>query len=40
MILEWMRRNDKDVGEQLKEYLFKGGSITGHEEGASEQHGL
>ena len=40
MILEWMRRNDKDVGEQLKEYLFKEGSITGHEEGASDQHGL
>ena len=40
MILEWMRRNDPDVGEQLKEYLFKAGSITGHEEGASEAHGL
>ena len=38
MILEWLRRNDKDVGEQLKEYLFKEGSITGHEEGASETH--
>ena len=40
MILEWMRRNDKDVGEQLKEYLFKEGSITGHEEKASDEHGL
>ena len=40
MILEWMRRNDKDVGEQLQEYLFKKGSITGHEEGASDKHGL
>ena len=40
MILEWLRRNDKDVGEQLKEYLFKEGSITGHEEGASEKLGL
>ena len=40
MILEWLRRNDKDVGEQLKEYLFKEGSITGHEEGASDKHGL
>ena len=40
MILEWMRRNDKDVGEQLKEYLFSQGSITGHEEGASDRHGL
>lgn len=40
MVLEWMRRNDAEVAEQLKEYLFKDGSITGHEEGASEQHGL
>lgn len=40
MVLEWMRRNDPEVGEQLKEYLFKEGSITGHEEGASEKHGL
>ena len=40
MILEWMRRNDKDVGEQLGEYLFKKGSITGREEDASDKHGL
>ena len=40
MILEWLRRNDKEVGEQFKEYLFKEGSITGREEAASEQHGL
>lgn len=40
MILEWLRRNDKDVGDQLKEYLFKEGSITGHEEGAADKHGL
>ena len=40
MVLEWIRRNDKDAGEQFKEYLFREGSITGHEEGASEQHGL
>ena len=39
MILEWLRRNDKDVGEQLKEYLFKEGSITGHEEAATGEHG-
>jgi ferritin-like protein len=31
MVLEWMRRNDKDVDAQLREYLFKDGSITGHE---------
>ncbi len=40
MVLEWLRRNDGEVDEQLKEYLFKGGSITGHEEGASDKHGL
>lgn len=40
MVLEWLRRNDGEVDEQLREYLFKGGSITGHEEGASEKHGL
>lgn len=40
MVLEWMRRNDAEVNEQLKEYLFKDGSITGHEESASDAHGL
>ena len=40
MVLEWLRRNDPETDEQLKEYLFKDGSITGHEEGASETHGL
>jgi hypothetical protein len=40
MVLEWIRRNDKEADEQLREYLFKDGSITGHEEGASEKHGL
>jgi hypothetical protein len=35
MVLEWMRRNDADVNEQLTEYLFKPGSITGHEEAAA-----
>jgi hypothetical protein len=40
MILEWMRRNDADVGDQLKAYLFKAGSITGREEVASDEHGL
>ena len=35
MVLEWMRRNDADVNEQLTEYLFKTGSITGHEEAAA-----
>jgi hypothetical protein len=35
MVLEWMRRNDGEVNEQLTEYLFKDGSITGHEEEAT-----
>jgi hypothetical protein len=40
MILEWIRRNDTEANEQLTEYLFKKGSITGREEDASETHGL
>ena len=35
MVLEWLRRNDAETDEQLKEYLFKDGSITGHEEEAT-----
>ena len=35
MVLEWSRRNDPEADEQLREYLFKGGSITGHEEAAT-----
>ena len=35
MVLEWLRRNDGEVDEQLKEYLFKSGSIIGHEEAAT-----
>ena len=34
MVLEWIRRNDAEANEQLTEYLFKTGSITGHEEDA------
>jgi len=40
MILEWMRRNDPQIDTQLREYLFKEGSITGREEDASGEHGL
>ncbi|HXA38895.1 MAG TPA: ferritin family protein [Phenylobacterium sp.] len=40
MVLEWIRRNDPEVNEQLKEYLFTEGSITGREDNASERHGL
>ena len=31
MVLEWIRRHDNEFDEQLKEYLFKEGSITGRE---------
>ena len=36
MVLEWIRRNDAEADEQLREYLFKDGSITGHEEEATK----
>jgi hypothetical protein len=36
MVLEWIRRNDPETDSQLKEYLFKTGSITGHEEDATK----
>lgn len=32
MVLEWIRRNDATADKELREYLFKDGSITGHEE--------
>ena len=35
MVLEWIRRNDTEFDAQLREYLFKEGSITGHEEAAT-----
>jgi len=35
MVLEWLRRNDAEVDANLREYLFKAGSITGHEEEAT-----
>lgn len=35
MVLEWLRRNDPEVDSHLREYLFKDGSITGHEEKAT-----
>ncbi|HEY3950501.1 ferritin [Phenylobacterium sp.] len=39
MVLEWIRRNDKQAGAQLKSYLFSSGSITGREEAVSKAHG-
>jgi len=35
MALEWIRRNDGQFAEQLREYLFTEGSITGREEAAT-----
>jgi hypothetical protein len=40
MVLEWIRRNDPECDAQLREYLFKEGSIVGHEENASDALGL
>ena len=34
MVLEWLRRNDKDFDEKLREYLFQEGSIVGREKEA------
>ena len=30
MVLEWLRRNDEVLSEQLKEYLFTSGPIVHH----------
>tara|TARA_R110000787_G_scaffold84921_1_gene181647 strand:- start:42 stop:347 length:306 start_codon:yes stop_codon:yes gene_type:complete len=35
MALEWIRRNSDDFDKELREYLFKDGSIAGHEEKAT-----
>jgi len=40
MVLEWIRRNDPQADAQLREYLFKDGSIVGHEKESSGEHGL
>lgn len=37
MALEWIRRNSADFDRELREYLFKDGSITGHEETATSK---
>ena len=36
MALEWIRRADGEFDEQLREYLFTEGSITGREEAAEK----
>jgi hypothetical protein len=40
MILEWIRRNDREAETQLKEYLFSEGPVAVHEEVVSDQHGV
>ena len=37
MALEWLRRSDPETDKNLREYLFKEGSITGHEEEATAE---
>ncbi|MBA3810754.1 MAG: ferritin [Caulobacteraceae bacterium] len=37
MALEWIRRNDREFDEQLREYLFTEGSITGREAAAEKE---
>jgi len=34
MVLEWLRRNDKDFERELKEYVFSKGDIAAREEEA------
>lgn len=38
MTLEWLRRNMPGWDEELRTYLFKDGSIIGHEESATGGH--
>ena len=40
MAPEWIPRNDREALAQLRGYLFSEGSIVGHEEDASKEHGL
>ena len=37
MVLEWLRRSDKDFNEKLREYLFQEGSIVGREHAVEEK---
>jgi hypothetical protein len=39
MVLEWLRRNDKEFDEKLREYLFQEGSIVGREHAIEGQSG-
>ena len=39
MVLEWLRRNDKEFDGKLREYLFQEGSIVGREHAVEEKSG-
>jgi ferritin-like protein len=39
MVLEWLRRNDREFDEKLREYLFQPGSIVGREHTIEGQSG-
>ena len=39
MVLEWLRRNDGEVNEQLRKYIFSEGAITEVEQKATGKNG-
>ena len=39
MVLEWLRRNDRQFDEKLREYLFQPGSIVGREHAVEGESG-
>jgi uncharacterized protein len=39
MVLEWLRRNDREFDEKLREYLFQPGSIVGREHAVEGESG-
>ena len=39
MVLEWLRRNDREFDEKLREYLFQPGSIVGREHAVEGKSG-
>ena len=39
MVLEWLRRNDSEFDEKLREYLFQDGSIVGREHAVEGKSG-
>jgi ferritin-like protein len=39
MVLEWLRRNDKQFDEKLRQYLFQPGSIVDREHEVEDKEG-